>query len=245
VDRKESTVISRADAAEAVRELYGCAAADLGLAEYDEVFVGWRKVPPAEPGRPPEVVGQAMAVVDKETGAVTPWGSLPADLVATQYLAHRAARDRFPPDVRAALEQAGWWPVRDRAAAVTAWLATPQVTAAFAGIDLHGPARLALAEFGGLRTTQRGPGDSPDGGFASRFFPIPDRVGADGIRSFTTRTGIAVAPIGDHEDGPGDLVIDGDGRVFLLHWAGDYLVADSFDEALVWMVRGGPLRPLE
>ena len=102
-----------------------------------------------------------------------------------------------------------------------------------------------LAEFGGLRLPQRGVGESADGGFASRFLPIPDRVGADGLRSFTARTGIAAAPIGDHEDGPGDLVIDGDGRVFLLHWADDYLVADSFDAALVWIVRGGPLLPLE
>jgi hypothetical protein len=245
-------VISRADAAEVVRGHYGCAAADVGLAEYDEVFVGWQKVTvPADPGRPPASVGRAVAVVDKETGAVTPWSSLPADVVATQYLAHRAARDRFPADVRAVLETAGWWPGRDRASVVTSWLATPQVAAAFEGIGFSGPASAALAEFGGLRLPQVGVapsqgGDVPaDGGFASRFFPVPDRVGTDALRSFTARTGIAAAPVGDHEDGPADLVVDGDGRVFLLHWAGDYLVADSFDAALVWMVRGGTLRPLE
>jgi hypothetical protein len=252
VHRKESTVISRADAAEAAQKHFGCTAADLGLVEYDEVFVGWRVIPPpADLSRPPDVVSQATVVVDRETGEATPWGSLPADVVATQYLAHKAARDRFPPDVRAALEAAGWWPARDRAATVTSWLATPQVVAAFDGVDFHGPARAVLAEFGGLLLRQRGVqppggGDVPaDGGFASRFFPIPDRAGADGIRSFTARTGIAAAPVGDHEDGPGDLVVDGDGRVFLLHWAGDYLVADSFDDAVVWMVRGGPLQPLE
>lgn len=241
--RKESTVMSRADAAEAVRGYFGCTPAELGLAEFEEAFVAWRQV--AWSGPVPAVTTQPTVVVDKETGELTPWGALPADLVATQYAAHRAARDRFPPDVRAALETAGWWPARDRAAVVTAWLATPQVATAFAGIDLSGAALAALAEFGGLRISQRGVGESADGGFASRFFPIPDRVGADGLRSFTARTGIAVAPVGDHEDGPGDLVIDGDGRVFLLHWADDYLVADSFDAALVWMVRGGPLSPLE
>ena len=237
-------MISRADAAEAVREHYGCAASDVGLAEYDEVFVGWRTPPPADPGRPPASVGGATVVVDRETGELAPWVSLPADFVARQFLAHRAARDRFPADVRAVLETAGWWPARDRAAVVTAWLATPQVAAAFEGVDLKGPAWAALVEFGGLRLPQSGP-DSADGGFASRFFPIPDRVGTDGLTSFTARTGITAAPVGDHEDGPGDLVIDGDGRVFLLHWADDYLVANSFDEALVWMVRGGPLQPLE
>jgi hypothetical protein len=224
----------------------------VGLAEYDEVFVGWRTPPPTDPGRPPATVGGATVVVDRETGELAPWVSLPADLVARQFLAHRAARDRFPADVRAVLEAAGWWPARDRAAVVTAWLATPQVAAAFEGVDFGGPAWAALAEFGGLRLPQSGvvppgpPAEAPaDGGFASRFFPVSDRVGADGLRSFTARTGITAAPVGDHEDGPGDLVIDGDGRVFLLHWADDYLVANSFDEALVWMVRGGPLQPLE
>ncbi|GAA1042228.1 hypothetical protein GCM10009557_67730 [Virgisporangium ochraceum] len=242
-------MISRADAAQAAQGHLRCAAADLGLAEYDDAFVVWREVP--RDGRMPAVTGQPTVVVDRETGELTPWGSLPADVIARQYTAHRAARDRFPPDVRSVLETAGWWPARDRTAAVTAWLETPQVATALAGIDLSGPARTVLAEFGGLRLPQRGvvpPGgaaESPDGGFASRFFPIPDRVGADGLRSFTARTGIAAAPVGDHEDGPADLVIDGDGRVFLLHWAGDHLVANTVDEAVVWMVRGGPLQPLE
>lgn len=228
-------MISRADAVAAVRERLG--SDDLGLAEFELVFVGWRRVLHSD-GVPAET-GQPTVVVDRETGEVTPWVPLPADLVATQYLAHRAARDRFPPDVRAALEAAGWWPARDRADEVTAWLATPQVAGAFEGVGFRGPAWDVLVEFGGLRVPSAG------GGFDSRFFPVADRVGADGLRSFTARTGIAAAPIGDHEDGPGDLVIDGDGRVFLLHWADDYLVADSFDAALVWMVRGGPLSTLE
>jgi len=52
-----------------------------------------------------------------------------------------------------------------------------------------------------------------------------------------------VAPIGDHEDGPADLVIDPDGRVFLLHWADDFVLGDSIEAALGWLVRGGPLTP--
>ena len=175
-----------------------------GLAEFEEAFVVWRQVPRSGPGtaRSP---AQPTVVVDKETGELTPWGSLPADLVATQYTAHRAARDRFPPDVRAALETAGWWPARDRAAVVTAWLATPQVATAFARHRLLRcrpgrcwPSSAACGCRSGCRA-----GESADGGFASRFFPIPDRVGADGLRSFTARTGIAAAPVGDHEDGPG------------------------------------------
>jgi hypothetical protein len=90
---------------------------------------------------------------------------------------------------------------------------------------------------------QRGPDGQRGGGFASRFFPIPDVLATEALRAFTTRTGISAAPVGDHEDGPSDLVIDPDGRVFLLHWAQDYVVGESIEAALVWLVRGGPLRP--
>jgi hypothetical protein len=236
-------MIDRARAEAAAREHLG-PGGEIRVAEFDTGYIVWRSEPqPVDPSAPPSTIGRSTAVVDKETGEVTPWGSLPTGLIAAQYTARRAAETRFPPDVRAALERAGWWPGRDREAVVVAWLNQPAVLAAVRGIEFSGPARAALTEFGGLRLAQSGPAGGTDGGFTSRFFPIPDPVATEALRVFTARTGIPVAPIGDHEDGPADLVIDPDGRVFLLHWAEDYVVGDTLDEALVWLVRGGPLTP--
>jgi hypothetical protein len=215
---------------------------EIRVAEFDTGFIVWRAEDrPADPSAPPLTVVRPTAVIDKGTGELTPWGSLPIDLIAAQYTAHRAAERRFPPDVRAALEAAGWRPGRNREPAVIAWLNRPSVLAAVRGIEFSEPARAALTEFGGLRLPQRGPDGHPGGGFPSRFFPIPDTLATVALRAFTLRTGIPAAPIGDHEDGPADLVIDPDGRVYLLHWADDLVVGDSIETALVWLVRGGPL----
>jgi hypothetical protein len=229
-------LIDRSHAEAAARDHLG-SGGEIRVAEFDSGYIVWRAdTRPPDPSTPPPSIGRPTAVIDKETGELTPWGSLPTEMIAAQYTAHRAAATRFPPDVRAALESAGWWPGRNREAAVVAWLNRPGVLAAVQGVEFPGPARATLTEFGGLRVPQQG-------GFASRFFPIPDALATEGLRAFTTRTGISVAPIGDHDDGPGDLVIDPDGRVFLLHWSEDYVVGDSVDAALVWLVRGGPLRP--
>jgi hypothetical protein len=237
-------MIDRSRAENAAREFLGTGD-EIRVAEFDSGYIVWRvDTPAADPTTPPATVGRPTAVIDKETGEVTPWGSLPTEMVAAQYTAHRAAEHRFPPDVRAALEAAGWWPGRSREAAVVAWLNRPAVLAAVRGIEFSGAARAALTEFGGLRLPQFGPDGTPGGGFPTRFFPIPQAPATSALRGFTTRTGIPAAPVGDHEDGPSDLVIDPDGRVFLLHWADDFVVGDSLDTALVWLVRGGPLNPV-
>lgn len=236
-------MIDRGRAEASAREYLGTGG-EIRVAEFDSGYIVWRvDAPPADPAVPPPSTGRPTAVIDKRTGAVTPWGSLPTEVVAAQYTAYRAAETRFPPDVRAALEEAGWWPGRNLESAVVSWLNRPAVLAAVKGIDFSGPARAALIEFGGLRLPQAGPNGTPGGGFPSRFFPIPQTLATQATREFMTRTGVPVAPIGDHEDGPADLVIDPDGRVFLLHWANDFVVADSLDAALVWLVRGGPLQP--
>src|SRR5688572_8727815 len=224
-------MIDRSRAENAAREILG-AGGEIRVAEFDSGYIVWRVDPrvtdPTTPmPEPPAGIGRPTAVIDKETGEVTPWGSLPTALIAAQYTAHRAAERRFPPDVRAALEAEGWWPGRNREAAVVAWLNRPSVLAAVHGIEFSGPARAVLTEFGGLRLSQRGPDGQPGGGFPSRFFPIPDTLATEALRSFSARTGISVAPIGDHEDGPADLVIDPDGRVFLLDHAADYVLGDS------------------
>jgi SUKH-3 immunity protein len=230
-------MIDRVRAEAAAREHLG-SGGEIRVAEFDSGYIVWRaEARPLDPSTPPPSVGRPTAVIDKETGQLTPWGSLPTGMIAAQYTAHRAAATRFPPDVRAALESAGWWPGRNREAAVVTWLNRPGVLAAVRGIEFSGPARATLTEFGGLRLPQQG-------GFTSRIFPIPDALATEAPRAFITRTGISVAPIGDHDDGPADLVIDPDGRVLLLHWGEDYVVGDSIEAALVWLVRGGPLRPL-
>jgi SUKH-3 immunity protein len=235
-------MISRADAEAKARGQLG---PQIGVEEFDTGYVAWLvEPPPVDPTSAPVTTGRPTVVVDKETGELTTWSSLPTGVVAAQYTAHRAAAGRFAPDVRAALERAGWWPGRDREAAVIAWLNQPPILAAVQGIEFSGAARAALIEFGGLRLPQLGPGGTPGGGFASRFFPIPQALATQGVREFTARTGIPATPIGDHDDGPADLVIDPDGRVFLLHQAGDYVVGDSLDAALGWLVRRGELRTL-
>ena len=232
-------MISRADAEAKARGYLG---PEIGLEEFAAGYVAWRVEPPAaDPTAVPASTGRPTVVVDKETGELTTWSSLPTGVIATQYAAHRAAAGRFPADVRAALERAGWWPGRNREAAVIAWLNQPPVLAAVEGIEFSAAARSALIEFGGLRLPQSGPGGTPGGGFESRFFPIPESLATQGVREFTARTGIPVTPIGDHADGPSDLAIDPDGRVFLLHWADDYVAGETLDAALGWLVRGGDL----
>jgi hypothetical protein len=239
-------MISSTEAADVAREYLG-ADAEIGLDEFDLGYIAWRRVPPpTDATAVPQSSGHPTVVVDKETGELTTWGSQPPSAIRQQYAAHHAARRRFPPEVRAVLERAGWWPGRDKSVAVATWLAEPAVAQALAGIDVAGPARAVLDEFAGLRIPQFGPRGTPDGGFPSQIFPAPGRIVTDSAREFTERTGIPATPIGDHEDGPADLVVDPDGRTFLLHWAGDFLVADSVDGAIIWMVRGGSgdLRPV-
>src|SRR5688500_16934822 len=123
---------------------------EIRVAEFDSGYIVWRAdARPGDPPAPPPTVGRPTAVIDKAPGEVTPWGSRPTELIAAQYTAHRAAERRFPPDVRAALDAAGWWPGRYREAAVVAWLNRPSVLAAVRGIEFSGPARATLIEFGG------------------------------------------------------------------------------------------------
>ena len=57
-----------------------------GVYEFDLGYVVWAEEPSrADPTRPPQEVGTACAVVDKESGELTLWPPLPATLIASRY----------------------------------------------------------------------------------------------------------------------------------------------------------------
>jgi hypothetical protein len=91
--------------------------AEIDAFEFDLGFVVW---PVQSPGgdRLPGVLGDAQAVVDRETGELTTWWRLPVPVVVDRYRAARRAGQRFPPDVYHELWSAGWREGRDVAATV-------------------------------------------------------------------------------------------------------------------------------
>jgi hypothetical protein len=206
-----------------------------GLHEFDLGWVVW-PLPstPQDPTRAPSSTGGPQVVIDRETGDLSYWPSIPASAIAEKYTALKAAGDRFPPDVRMALEDAGWFPGRDISAAVDQWEWT--FADRVAGMTFFPAARAAMCEFGSLSIAQAGPGD---GGYRSHIFPTPGGVGIDRAEGFMVDHGHPVFPLGNNQDGPAELVMDEQGRVFFLHWAGDFYLGEAIDAALVSLIRGG------
>lgn len=66
--------------------------ADLGIYEFGAGYVVWVVGPQPTEENP----GGRRAVVDKHTGALTRYGSLPARVIADRYGREVAARRRFP-----------------------------------------------------------------------------------------------------------------------------------------------------
>lgn len=240
-------MISRAQALELARAWAaagrGGQPVEVGLYEFDLGYVAWVVEPPrADLTRPPSSTGAPTIVIDRETGELSQWPSVPPQVVASQYTSTRAAQDRFPPDVRAVLMRAGWFPGRDVGAAVDQWLA--RVAADLGNLECSDAARAVLVEFGGLELPQYGPGGVGFGGFRSWFYPRPGRVYVDREEGFVEETGIPVFPVGNNEDEASSLVVDPTGRMLQLHWAGDFLVGTG-DEAIINLVRGVPLLELD
>lgn len=233
------------EAVRLVRAWLGRDDAEVSLHEFDLGYVAWTPQAAGPSGGPPSSPGAARAVVDKETGEVTSWPSLPVAVVAEKYTVQHAAAHRFPVDVRATLDEAGWWPGRDANLAVTDWLLT--VAPTLAGLDLSDAAREVLDEFGGLTIPQFGPNGTPDGGFPSHFHPLDEAdrpLDTRAVQAFIARSGIPVFPVGVHDDGPADLAVDAWGRMYLLHWTAGYLVGSDLTAALAWLVRGDRELPL-
>lgn len=216
----------------------GTPAGEISVHEFDLGYVVWPSQP--APDGLPDTVGGARAVVDKTTGQLTVWPMLPTPTIAEQYRITRRAHERFPQQVFDDLCAAGWHPGRNVAAAVDEWLDRT-------GIDHEVPlsehARAALDEFGGLDIPQRGPGGKPGGGYTTRFYPGKERPTTPEILEFAGIIGRAVFPIAGNDDGPSHVVIDTDGRVFLLNPFDDIFLGGSLDEAIIWMTHYDDERP--
>lgn len=213
------------------------------LYEFDLGFIASRHEPEPEaangPPRPPSATGQPTVVIDRETGELSQCPALPSPAIAEWYTKHRAAEDRFPADVREVLEKAGWFPGRDMTAAVNLWLT--RFADELTGLEFFPAARAALVEFGGLRLAQFGGYGEPGGGFGSAIHPTRGGVLTEESEVFAEEFDNPVFPLGNNADGPSELVIDAQGRVFLLHWADDFLVGPDIDAAIVKLVRGGEM----
>jgi hypothetical protein len=147
---------------------------------------------------------------------------------------------RFPEDVRVFLAAAGWRSGRDVSERVRGWLRDlyaedPRVRSA---LPLFPAAQAALAEFGGLRFTQRKRVGSAYGGFRIELWPDVGRVPVELCEDMAGALGAPVFPLAWHEDGPSVLVVDAGGRVLMLHPVGEFLVGATVDEAIVALVRG-------
>jgi hypothetical protein len=182
-------------------------------------------------------------VVDKRTGELSQWPSLGPSGVAERYRVEKRAEERFPPDVRKVLTDAGWHPGRDVSARIRLWL--KRVYAEHPGAEERLPifpaAMDALTEFGGLKFNRKG---RPDG-FRVELWPDVGRVVVDLYTEFGSALGVPVFPFAYYEDGPSDAVVDERGRVFLLHPASDYLVGRTVDEAIIGFARGPDLKMID
>ncbi|WP_431727988.1 SUKH-3 domain-containing protein [Verrucosispora sp. TAA-831] len=216
---------------------------EIELYEFDLGYVAWEVMPPPPPTggppAPPASTGFPSAVIDRATGEVSRWRSVPPDLVAEEYTQHRAAEGRFPPDVRHVLDKAGWRPGRDATAAVNHWMR--RFADELTGLECSPAARAALIEFGGLQLPQFGGHGEPGGGYTSFIFPTVGGIVTDKARGFSEEFDNPVFPFGNNEDGPSELVVDAQGRVFMLHWADDFFVGPDIDTAIVKLIRGGPM----
>lgn len=218
---------------------------EIGLREFDLGYVAWGVEPQrTDPTRPPASTGAARAVIDKSSGELTTFPSLPVEAIIEQYRQRRAAQPRFPDDVREVLQGAGWFAGRSVPADIDRWAAdfTARESKKGRRHELFPAARAALDEFGGLKIIQRGHGRDL-GRFSFAFYPATDWFpDPDLYAEFREEIGKRAFPIGVHDDGPSELAIDEDGRVFLLHWADDLLEGDTIDDALVTLIRGAQPR---
>ncbi|MEU8326941.1 SUKH-3 domain-containing protein [Micromonospora sp. NPDC048839] len=212
---------------------------EVDMYEFDLGFVVSRREPRPEPTngppRPPSATGQPTIVIDRETGELSQWPPLPGPAIAEQYAQRRAAEGRFPPDVRAVLDKAGWFPGRDMTASVSLWLT--RFADDLAGLEFFPAARAALVEFGSLHLPQLEWHGQP--GYTSYIHPTDGGVATDTIAGFIEEYGISVFPLGNNADGPSELVIDAQGRVFQLHWADDFFVGPDIDTAIITLIRRG------
>jgi hypothetical protein len=208
---------------------------EVGVFDFEDGYVVWGVDPePADTTRPPETVGNARGVIDRESGELSIWPPLPVPVVAAQYSAKRQAQARFPEDVLEVLRAAGWRPGRDVSGDVARWMEHARTLETDSGepLLLFPAARTALDEFGGLRIEATGK-------YPFSFHPTDHEPDYELYEGLAEILGKQVFPIGvRHDDGPSELTIDTDGRVFASHWSGSYFVGPTLDAAITTLVRG-------
>lgn len=63
---------------------------EVGIYEFEHGYVVWAVEPePDDPTAIPDTVGSSRRVIDKQTGELTTWPSIPVQIIAEQYSAKR------------------------------------------------------------------------------------------------------------------------------------------------------------
>lgn len=149
------------------------------------------------------------------------------------------AAERFAPDVLSVLRHVGWSPRRDVSTAVEAWL--ERDAAALTGVSPSAAALAFLSEFGGLTLLQWGHRRTAMGnGFNSHVYPVADQLWVDTTIAVAEEDGLDLFPVGYTEDDAGELAMQPNGRMIMLHWSGRYLVGETPDEAVSQLILGDP-----
>ena len=192
-------------------------------------WVAWTGGSPDTP--PPAGTGQ-RAVIDAVAQELSRWPAWDVDEIAARAAA-ATGEDRFPADVRAHLEAAGWQPGRripevdlDRVAESLAALRSERP------IRLHGTARTFLAEFGGLTV-------APHGRPALSFAPVPEQFSGWLLDVPEDVLGEHFCPVALFRDGePSQVLLGESGRSLMRAGTEFYEVADDPDATVIDLVAG-------
>ncbi|MGK5679875.1 SUKH-3 domain-containing protein [Actinoplanes sp. URMC 104] len=169
--------------------------------------------------------------------AVLPW----SDLAYTTEWRHGSERipvaGRFPHEVARTLAGGGWI----GAAGLGDDAVERAVEASGGRLEPFEAARVAVADFPGVRCGRRGPGLRR----AIRLLlldPVPGAYAVAALQEFAEVIGARLFPIGI-EGGDAVVAIDEVGRVFLLDQGGEWFVGSTLDEAVTGLLTGdGPAR---
>lgn len=170
--------------------------------------------------------------------ALLPW----SDLAHTGEWRHGADHipepGRFPHEVARILTGGGWLASDAREGLGDAAIART-VEASGGRLRAFPAARRVVTEFPGVRCGRRGPGLRR----AVRLLTLDPMLGAyaaAALDEFAQVIGASLFPIGS-EGGDAIVAVDELGRVFVLDQAGEWMVGESIDEALVSLLAGdGP-----
>ncbi|WP_157407939.1 SUKH-3 domain-containing protein [Actinomadura atramentaria] len=147
---------------------------------------------------------------------------------------------RFHADVETALFQAGWMPGRDAAARVDPWLADfcAQTDPLGKRHEIFPAARDIYREFGLLDLYPFGRGEET-GAFPIHFFPADVPLAEVSAFGLAARLSMRTFPIGRTDDSTNVLIVDEQGRVYMVHdIGGEFFLGTSIDAALEVLVRG-------